>query len=923
MKKPLLIFLLFPSLLLFAQVPKVEDIKETGPDQSRSISIPFSRLVINPFSFYGSTGATTQSQFSNSPSMPLNLGYLSTERVNARRMNDVMEVYQYKPGIGTPDIINTWTGDVTSTSSWSTDTQTSLWVVDRGLKFSVNSGASPIFKFLRPSSRISIDFNKPQILTVNVPEAGGGWVLKINNSYGEEFILKSQGPDFGQFEFDIKAITGWTGPQQVFFDLWAVGIGSYFILSDIKVLSPQSQEMPCMEATDYSTAWQANELPFHAVYDDNVVMDGTDFFYDKNTIIRKMHFNSNYTGSPSFIICGYYSGNDVALTDDILYVDNGTFRYAIKSSVLTSANIRFYKTRLELLGQVNGSTSPSTDGYWSVQFDLDTLPDKELSTSIAFSYKNDNEEDVVLTDRVEQPFYSNNMEVQYNAQKEYWNDFYSKVPLPLNFAIETVNAKGVTAGQVRNIYYKAWVHIAQNVMEADPQNYIYPQIVTGKPSMWDEGAEQAPYSATWESFFGMQFYAFIDPQTSWDAFEGIMSLVGETGMIGGESLPSRKAQTAWILYQITKDRTRLARVYDALERYLNWRLQYPHWIYAGNPETAYPDPNKKDADFAFSAIIDIDYMIKISKVLKGEFVAYEWEDKKMDFFDKCLSWFWTTPDSRPYQYYNTSTGGRAYGNIYWVTKGLHVDLLKNETAYLNSMYSAFSDNFNSDYNFGGISLGYPKYPDVGYTLYGLIDNSKVDNATNLIDVSIRDVVRSGNWLAESYEITDNQGIPYPSGVRPSTFGAAMIIDFVMIKNGFRYDYGKPYIQNLFKGARSIKGIRFSGRVLNIESDSKGLFTVSGNYLEEPQTIQTKEGEFLPIEGGLVSSKTGELIRPQVYNKAGGIIIRNFGNDIVNIYNVAGVKIRSFNNAGSILDVNLNRGVYIVQIGMESHKIIVY
>ncbi len=838
-------------------------------------------------------------------------------------MNAVMEVFQYNSEIEAPEIYDTWTGDVSSTSDWLKDTQTTLRAVDRGLKFSVNSGASPIYKFLRPSARVFIDFDELQILTINVPEAGGNWVLKINNTYGEEFILKPQGADHGQFEFNIKAITGWSGYQDVNFDFWAVGIGSYFVLSDIKVLSPESSEMPCAEAADYSTAWQANELPFQANYDNNVVLDGTDFFYDKNTIIRKMHFNSNYTGNPSFIISGYYSGSDVTFTDDILYVDNGTFKYAIKSTVLTNATIKFYQTKLELLGQVNGTSTPSKDGYWSVQFDLDNLPDKELYSAIAFSYKNDHEDDNVLTNRIKEPFYPNNMEQKYKEQIAYWNDFYSKVPLPSDFAIETVDAKGVTAGQVRNIYYKSWVHIAQNVMEADPENYNYPQIVTGKPSMWDEAAEQAPYSATWESFFGMQFYAFIDPQTAWDAFDGIMSLVDETGMIGGESLPSRKAQTAWILYQITKDKTRLEQVYDALERYLNWRLQYPHWIYAGVPEMAYPDPAKKDADFAFSAIIDIDYMIKITEVVKDEFVAYEWEDKQAQFFQECLSWFWVSPGSRPVQYYNTSTGGRANGNLYWVTKGLHVDLLKYETDYLNSMYSAFSNNFNPDYNFGGINLGYPKYPDMGYTLYGLIDNAKVENAKNLIDVGIRDIVRSGNWLAESYEITDNTAIPYPMGVRPSTFGASMIIDFVMIKNGFRYDYGTPYIQNLFNGARSVKGIRYSDRVLNIESDSKGLFTISGNYLEAPQTIQTEKGEFFPIEGGLVAAKLDEIVKPKVYNKEGGIIIKNFGNNSVNVYTITGVKIRSFKNAGSTIDVNLKSGIYIVQTGGSSSKVVVY
>lgn len=93
--------------------------------------------------------------------------------------------------------------------------------------------------------------------------------------------------------------------------------------------------------------------------------------------------------------------------------------------------------------------------------------------------------------------------------------------------------------------------------------------------MWDESDDRAPYSATWESFFGIQFYAFIDPETAWNAFEGLMSLTDKDGVIGGESLPSRKAQTAWILYQTTQDKERLEKIYAPLERYLNWRLVYP------------------------------------------------------------------------------------------------------------------------------------------------------------------------------------------------------------------------------------------------------------------------------------------------------------------------------------------------------------
>ncbi len=99
------------------------------------------------------------------------------------------------------------------------------------------------------------------------------------------------------------------------------------------------------------------------------------------------------------------------------------------------------------------------------------------------------------------------------------------------------------------------------MIPADKQRYPYPQLATGKASLWDEGEPRAPFSAAWESFLGTQFYAFIDPQTAVASFKGLMSLVDQEGMLGGESLPSRKAQTAMVLYRLTGDREMLKETY--------------------------------------------------------------------------------------------------------------------------------------------------------------------------------------------------------------------------------------------------------------------------------------------------------------------------------------------------------------------------
>lgn len=49
----------------------------------------------------------------------------------------------------------------------------------------------------------------------------------------------------------------------------------------------------------------------------------------------------------------------------------------------------------------------------------------------------------------------------------------------------------------------------------------------------------------------------IDPETAWNAFEGLMSLTDKDGVIGGESLPSRKPKQPGYFYQTTQDKERL------------------------------------------------------------------------------------------------------------------------------------------------------------------------------------------------------------------------------------------------------------------------------------------------------------------------------------------------------------------------------
>jgi hypothetical protein len=687
MKKVILSNLfLWTALSIFSQPPSVDNVKETSRTQSRDLSIPESRIVINPFDF-NQKSETTHSSYSNRPSLPLNTGYLTTEKVSGRKANNLLLLYRYDSAAGA-----------------------------------------------------------------------------------------------------------------------------------------------AREASSYHTAWTPNELPFDAVYEDGSSLAGTDFFYDVNTLVRRVKLTDAGNGN-KFLLAGICNGQTVTFENQALIQNKGIYKVAISANAFEHFPVRFFNSLQDMKLQTNGQTAPSGNGYWSVLIDATQLDN--LIVSVLFSYKGAG---VPVIDCVKAPLSANKAEEGYEARKKYWNDYLAKIPQPSSFNIETTQNKDVLAEDIRLAYYKAWTFVASNLLPSDPILFPYPQTVTGKASMWDEGHDLAPYSATWESFFGIQLLAFTDTENAWKAFEGIMSLVDGDGMIGGESLPSRKTQTAWLLYEMTGDKNRLEAIYEPLERYLNWRMKYPHWIYHSEA-----DVRQKDTEFVFSAIADMGFMSKIALTVKSEAEATEWQRKAQSFYEECLPWFWTSTKSLPMQYYNTESHERSAGNRYWVTSGLYLEQLAGD--YLQTMMNLFSLGFSDANNFGSSTMGLPKYPDVSYTVYGLLDKGQYVKAEKVIDVCLRDIVRSGNWFSEQYSTT---GVPYPSGVRPSLFGAAMMIDFVMMKNGFRYGNGTPMAVNIFDRAGSLSGIHFGDREINISRNAAGDLLISGSYAGNAYAQPSERGKSYAI-----------------------------------------------------------------------------
>jgi hypothetical protein len=193
-----------------------------------------------------------------------------------------------------------------------------------------------------------------------------------------------------------------------------------------------------------------------------------------------------------------------------------------------------------------------------------------------------------------------------------------------------------------------------------------------------------------------------------------------------------------------------------------------------------------------------------------------------------------------------------------------------------------------------------------------------------MDACLRDIVRSGNWFSEQYNTT---GIPHPTGVRPSFFGASMMIDFVMMKNGFRYGNGTPMTVNVFDGARSITGIHFGDKEINISRNINGDFLLSGSYIKNSYTQPSERGQSLVIERQGVTG-----IQHYTQQKPFTIIRKNERSYIQFHQELKGpVYIRIFDISGRIMQhfsansvstatcfpiKDLNKGIYLVALEAE-------
>ncbi len=827
-----------PDVAVDATVPTSASLIETGPGQRRDISLPNSKLVINPFDFKISS-VVTSSDYSNRPTLPLNLGYLNgaTARKDRFLSNALM---LHKPrenaaeGIDVGAVLNLsdanyWNigmpgeydpGDLTTTFSPS------------GLTMEVSPSADPYWQAIYTKNPVTVNIDATPWVEVSVPQLDGGWSLKVKDGKGIEYILVADTDKSGDFLVNLKDKTFLSGEQNLTFYIFSIGKGESTTISNLRIVAINEQ----LEGADsFSTSWTPHNLPFEAEYSDGSTLEGTDFMYDVNTVVRMVDYSNISPSNGQYYLTGKYPGSaSWDAVNHVLTITSSAYQYAIKTNT-TQPSVSFYANETDMLTNRNRlETASSNGGTWSIAFNANDLPNHQLIASVAFATSSESSE---LLNRVNAPFTAK-LENKLNEREQFWDDYLLKVPRPERFDIQMIKRRGITSEAVKHEYYVAWVFTAQNVLPTDESvQFSYPQMATGKPSMWDEGAPEAPFSASWESFLGIQIYAYIDPDAAWEMLLGLMSLVDEEGLLGGESLPSRKAQTAAILFELTGDKDRLELVYPGLARYMDWRIANPRWIMG-----SINNPNQKDAEFVVSALLDIKYMEKIAKCLEKTTEAQQWEDKYDALFEDYLSWYWVKPTSIPYQNYYADTGARAGGSgLIAVTTGLYLENL--EGPYLTSMMRLFDSVYKPNKLFAGVGS---KQPDYDLTTYGLIHKGYYDRAITMVESAMRDVSLIANSLGMFSELYSSKEY-LPVGVRPSLFGTVQIIQNVLLRNGFTYDKGAPHSVRLFEDSYGVSNLKVKDKILNISFDkATDEMIASGSYINGTVTRATEIGDVVNL-----------------------------------------------------------------------------
>lgn len=798
-------------------VPCAADLVQTGPLQQRSLSLPLSRIVLNPQDFVSDASEVEQNCDST---LPLGLGY-----------------YAFDQAITIPRFLSLWAlapGGSSQAESHSAAARIPAadWMAGDHVRVETD-GAALVVSLIPDSpaiqgcatTRVRLDERVP-VLRIAVRAVTGQMALHLADDDSEPVMLLPGAATAGLRYLDLRELlpAGLAGDHDLI--LSVIGAGAEVVVDELALVPAMSTET--VGALGYETDWSPGGLGLTGRYP-TARMKGRDALVDRDSVVRELEFDAPLSPDTQLTLVGRHIATPVhdSAAGTVTMAAEGMCAVV---AIAGGGQIRYYTDESELAAGGEGSPVPSSSiGVWAVPLSPGhcryrigcglTPDDPARAAALALAASR------VSAAGCQQHWL------------RYWDDLLARVPHPSSFELQGVDAGDLDPATVSTAYYHAFVGLYSNVLPPQPETgFEYPTIATGKGSMWNHGAPGARSAAAWETFLATQFLAYADADLAWLCFNGLMSLVDAEGSLAGEGLPSRKAQTAWVLYSLTHGRRALETGYPALRRLLLWQAAHPRWVYG-----SYDNAGEQDAEFLSSAIIDLGFGSQIARVLGKEEDARQFDqirdELSRDYANHCFAgprreaiqhWF---PDDD-----SASLRGGPSGWGLQVVMGLAIPGLTDWQ--VNSLLTRFDAHFDSDAQLAGFD--FVKHPNVGYTVSGLLEHHRRRQAVVLLNAVLRDVVRSGSF-AEVYD--RGAGRPRPWGVRPSIFGMTQVIDAVWLNNGLRMDLGVPHAVALPGSAGAVEGIPVVGRrIALVVQDRTAILT-------DPEAPSDASSRFVAAESG--------------------------------------------------------------------------
>lgn len=734
--------------------------------QSAWLSLPLSRLVVNPH-----MAADAPVPPAAAPMLPLNMAYYA-----GRTPVPLPYFWAWRPEEpkgSAPTVIPGPTAEFTPEAE-------KIWRVERAkMQFIMGSAhlAVEAEPFGSMSTTVSVDLNKTPYLVVSVAETTGQWALKVNpDASAVDTYVQGDTSQIGNFVYDLRKVTGWSGRRSFRVILFAIGRrGNAVTVNSLRFVGARGENGAKMT----SRSWEPHRIVSAAEAPD-LKAEAVVCLPDARTIAQRLKVSA--TGGRPLVLMGQMPRGQVrwnAMTRTLTLQND-----RVQAALTVSRKARFLgaaSSAVDLMA--DGAKSEQAEGgAWALAFDGVNVGE-EIVVVARFALPGENAAEA--GDELSRLATSAGFDAAQKRQETFWEAQFGRAPQPLDWHLRLAAAHGATAGAIRAAYYRAWAFLLSDTLppmsEADSP---FPQVACGKPSLWAEGAPRSRATSQWESVLGMQYLALVDPETAWQAFEGLMAQVDPQGTLGGEGLPSRHAQTAWVLYALTGNRERLTRVYPAVKRLLLWKAANPRWLYKNTTPTG-----DKDAEFVVHALLDMGYARRIAERLGLTAEVAFWNERSAALAKDFHRWFWGA-GGKTYRLYNTDTLRQTEPDRSWNLQGLALppEILRPEerAAFLKLFRAASS----AEMPFLIPQLaGFPKY---NYTLRGVWRYGEGKEADLMAEAALRDVALAGEF-SESYT---QQFPPTAVGVIPSLFGALQILDAALWHNGVCFGEGAPLLTDL-------------------------------------------------------------------------------------------------------------------------------